>query len=124
MQSKARILNKPLLPLPYTIVNKVVQITSEALREKFRSKDSLGKVWIDPELDKCPVPMAQRSAADTLRMVARGTRLPIGDKTTLRMFVYWVGQDVDLSCVLYDEYFRKKGQISYTNLRLCWLDDS
>ncbi len=118
MASKARILNKPLLPLPLATVNKVVQITLEALREKFANQDELGKVWIDPELDKCPVPMAQRSAAETLRMVARGTRLPLGDKETLRMFVYWVGNDIDLSCVLYDEYFGKKGQISYTNLRL------
>ena len=118
MQSKARILNKPLLPLPHVTVNKVVHITSEALREKFGSQDKLGKVWIDPELDKCPVPMAQRSAAETLRMVARGTRLPLGDKNTLRMFVWWVGRDVDLSCVLYDEHFKNRGQISYTNLRL------
>ena len=118
MQAKARILKKMLPALPEDTVRKIVNAISSALREKFAVHDSLGKVWIDPELDKCPVPLAQRSASETLRAVARGTRLSLGAKKTLRMFVWWVGNDVDLSCVLYNEKFKEMGHISYTNLRM------
>jgi len=118
MQSKARVLKKVLPALPKASVDKVLTIIHTALREKFAQKDTLGSVWIDTNLSKCPVPLAQRSTSDTLRALARGTRLPLGDKNTLRMFVWWVGKDIDLSCVLYDKAFNKKGNISYTNLKI------
>jgi len=118
MQSKARILTKVVPALSESVVNKLVNMISTELRGRFAAKEPLGKVWIDPYLEKCPVPMAQRSVSESLRSVARGTRLPLGNKKTLRMFVWWVGDDVDLSCVLYDKKFKQRGHISYTNLRV------
>lgn len=87
------------------------------LEQRFAEKESLGKVWIDSELIDCPLPTQQRSASAGLFSVARGTRLPIGNKGTLRFFVYWVGQDIDLSATFHDENFNMIEQVSYTNLR-------
>lgn len=88
-----------------------------ALTQRFNKLSKLGNVFIDPALKKCPVPMQQRAASTGLFTVARGTRLPLGDKNTLRLFIYWVGTDIDLSAALYDSSFNYMEHISYTNLR-------
>jgi len=89
------------------------------LKNHFKALPALGKVWIDPQLKQCPIPTQQRSASVGLFNVARGTRLPFGDvsKNTLRFFVHWIGQDLDLSATLHDEDFKLVEQISYTHLK-------
>lgn len=99
-------------------VARIVSVIWGALGEKFSDRGEMGSVWIDPKLKGCPLALGQRSASESLKVVARGTRLALGGKRTLRMFIWWVGQDVDLSCVLYDKAFKKVGHLSYTNLRL------
>lgn len=90
----------------------------ESLKQRFAELASLGKVWIDPLLIDCPLPTQQRSASDSLMNIARGTRLPIlGDKDTLRLFVYWVGKDIDLSATFHNEEGLEIGHVSYTNLK-------
>ena len=87
------------------------------LIDRFRDFEPLGKVWIEDAMGKCPLPAQQRSASEGKDTVARGTRLPIGDDSTLRLFIYWVGQDIDLSVTIHDENFKNLGHVSYTNLR-------
>jgi len=103
--------------LSMQIVNKLKAGIKSSLFKRFQQMDSLGNVWIDPDLIDCPVPSQQRSASEGLFQVARGTALPVGDKNTLRFFIYWVGRDIDLSATLHDESFKTIGQVSYTNLR-------
>lgn len=86
------------------------------LRARFDSLDDLGKVFIDPALKDCPIPLSLRSASDGLEVVGRGTKIALTDKNTLRLFIYWVGQDIDLSAAAYNEDFSQSWQISYTNL--------
>lgn len=95
----------------------LIIVVQKSLIERFAQLDSLGKVWIDPELMDCPLPSQQRSASEGLFNVARGTRLPIGDKDTLRFFIYWKGQDIDLSASFHDADFNLIEQVSYTNLK-------
>lgn len=104
-------------PFGKITTNLVDVAVRDALVEKFSKLEALGNVWIDPELKGCPVPMQQRSASTGLFQVARGTRLPISDKDTLRLFIYWVGQDIDLSASLHNEDFKMLSHISYTNLK-------
>ena len=89
----------------------------DSLGRRFENLDKLGNVWIDPNLMSCPLPTAQRSASESLHTVARGTAMPIGDKKALRFFIYWVGQDIDLSATFHDENFMEVAQVSYTRLR-------
>ena len=95
----------------------VIAIVQKSLINRFAEIESLGKVWIEPDLMGCPLPSQQRSASEGLFNVARGTQLDIGDKGTLRFFIYWKGQDIDLSASFHNENFGLIEHISYTNLR-------
>jgi hypothetical protein len=95
----------------------LILVIQKYLIERFAQLDTLGKVWIDPDLMDCPLPSQQRSASEGLCNVARGSQLPIGDKDTLRFFIYWKGQDIDLSASFHDANFNLIEQVSYTNLK-------
>lgn len=100
-----------------SVVNKLLTGIRNILVDRFKTLEPLGKTFIHQSLDNCPVPTQQRSASSGLLNVARGTRLPIGDdKSTLRFFIYWKGQDIDLSTTFYDENFNGRGHVSYTRL--------
>ena len=111
------IIDRPLKALESNILSYLVQGIRHCLYKRFAEFEPLGKVWIDPELMDCPLPTQQRSAASGLKNVARGTHLPIGDKDTLRFFIYWVGQDIDLSATFHDESFNMIAHVSYTQLK-------
>jgi hypothetical protein len=115
---KARIISGiPKLGAP--TVNSLRSGIEKSLVKRFKNLDKLGKVYIDPALEGCPLPTQQRSASEGLFQVARGTALPLGDedKNTLRFFIYWKGMDIDLSATLHDDEFKKIEHISYTNLK-------
>ncbi|GAB4108846.1 MAG: TerD family protein [Roseiflexaceae bacterium] len=105
----------------------VVAICRETLVERFRQRPPLGRVFVDERLRDYVVPMTQRSASKALRTIARGSRLPLPDGSTVRFFLWWkegmVGSqhtgrvDIDLSAVLYDAGWRYREHISFTNLR-------
>lgn len=110
--------NTPTEKISTVIVNKLANGIIGVLEARFAELDDLGNVWIDPQLSDCPLPTQQRSASDSLFTVGRGTKLPFGDdKNTLRMFIYWKGQDIDLSATLYDYDFNLVEHVSYTNLK-------
>lgn len=90
---------------------------ARTLQDRFTQLDEMGSVFIDPALKECPIPLSLRSASDGLETVARGTKIALTDKNTLRLFIYWVGRDIDLSAAAYNEDFSQSWQISWTNLR-------
>ncbi|WP_444995407.1 hypothetical protein [Aliikangiella sp. IMCC44359] len=117
MVQKAVVIDNIAEFLDGAIRQSLIMTIQKSLVERFAKLDSLGKVWIDLELMDCPLPTQQRSASEGLFNVARGTRLPIGDKSTLRFFIYWKGQDIDLSASFHDENFNLIEYVSYTNLK-------
>jgi len=115
---RATVLRTEIPKLSTQSINRLTLGIENSLMNRFEALDGLGNVWIDPALMQCPLPTQQRSASNGTFSVARGTRLPFGDdKGTLRFFIYWVGQDIDLSATLHDENFRMIEHISYTNLK-------
>lgn len=104
--------------LPAKTVQMVMKGLGDTLLARFSALDPLGKVFVDPLLKGCPIPAQQRSASASADTVARGTRFPMGasDKGTLRLAIYWVGRDVDLSATFHNEEFKNIGHISWTNL--------
>lgn len=105
----------------------VAKLCEQLLIERFRKLPSLGKVYIDPQLDEYLVPFSQRSASKALRTIVRGSRLPIPAGNTIRFFTWWkegkvndknTGRvDIDLSAVMYDSEWKYMEHISYTNLK-------
>lgn len=98
-------------------VREIIQVTEDVLKARFKDLPALGSVYLDERLKGCPLPTQQRSVSEGASLVARGTRLPIGDKDTLRFFIYWVGRDIDLSATFHDEYFNMVDRVAYTQLR-------
>lgn len=85
------------------------------------NKKDIGKVYIDPALKNCPVPLVGRSDSGKNRTVATGTRIPYGrDKEILRAALYKKGPRdgfFDFSCAFLDQNYRFLGQISWNNLK-------
>ncbi|MBL4673338.1 MAG: hypothetical protein JKX81_13860, partial [Arenicella sp.] len=105
---KAVVLRQTVLALDPAVVERLIEGIKTTLVKHFPNQESLGKVWIDPELIDCPLPTQQRSASESLINVARGTHLPItniNEQNTLRFFIYWVGRDIDLSATFHYEDF-------------------
>jgi len=103
-------------PLDEAVVKTVFLGCWDTLAERFASElPELGSVYIDPSLKTCPIPTQQRSSSGAFETVARGTRIPMDhDKSTIRLFIYWMGRDIDLSVTMYDDDFNNKGHVSYT----------
>ena len=110
------VLRDQLDALPVVYVDAITNEIREVMQDRFSELGKLGKVYIDPDLIGCPVPTQMRSMSDGAFQVARGTKLPFGDKKTLRFFIYWVGRDIDLSATMHDENFNNIGSVSYRNL--------
>lgn len=116
---RAVVLEGEIKALPKKWVDVLKLSIAQGLTARFATQGDLGNVYVDPALKGCPVPSQMRSASEGLFSVARGTRLPFGDETkgTIRFFIYWVGQDIDLSATFHDEEFNTIERVSYTNLR-------
>lgn len=115
------------------VCGEIGKICGDAIIEQFKSKESLGKVYIDNSIRGYCVPQSQRSASKSMKTVTRGSRLPIGKNTKCcRGFIWWTNCDdtgfddwtwgdnridIDLSAAILDENFRYLSHISYTHLR-------
>ncbi|MCR5625063.1 MAG: hypothetical protein K6G11_07480 [Lachnospiraceae bacterium] len=61
-------------------------------------KDKLGKVYIEPGMDKYALPLQEEASSGGLGVLPKGTRLPIKEGKKIRAFTYWEGvDDIDLS---------------------------
>lgn len=94
----------PDLPaLPQETVDGIADAIYGALLAKFSKLEPLGKVWIDEELKKIPLPTNMRSMSTALRPTIRGQRVPIGnqDAKVIRAYVHWFDErgnrDIDLT---------------------------
>lgn len=115
-------------PIPIEVCEDVAALCRATLEARFAERGPLGRVFVDPRLEKQLVPFSQRSASASLRTIVRGSRLPLPDGETVRFFLWWkegkkpdgskTGRvDIDLSAVLYDRGWRYREHISYTNLK-------
>ena len=116
--SKAILIKPVIRYIDTEVLYNLILGIEKTLIERFAELKSFGTTWIDERLKGCPLPAQQRSASDGADVVARGTRLPIdGFGDTLRFFVYWIGQDIDLSATFHDEDFKMIERVAYTNLK-------
>jgi len=97
----------PILPVISTEAIKSIQATIEdCLKAKFSALPKFGKVCIDEELKKIPVPFNMRSLNPALKPVVRGSRLPWDNKDAkvVRAFLRFekdnTSMTIDLSTVL------------------------
>lgn len=118
-------LENNLAKIKQSVCNKIVASCESALKNHFKDRGSLGKVYLDKSLSEQLVPFSQRSASESLRTLVRGSKIEMPEGDTLRFFIHWKDLngdgynrvDLDLSAVLYDENWEYKEHISYTNLK-------
>jgi len=90
----------PALPaMPEEQVEAVKEAIWRALRRKAEKKEPMGKVWVDPELKKIPLPTDLRNMTEQMRPVITGQRNPLGvEKRYLNLFCAWEGStDLDFT---------------------------
>lgn len=127
--AKAMSIKNELPAIDKTICQNVAKACRDALIEQYKSKESLGKVYVDEEFKNYLVPFSQRSASSTTKGVVRGSQLPIkSDATAVRAFIWWTNTakdngwdegrvDIDLSAAIYDSDWNYVEHVSYTRLR-------
>lgn len=127
--AKIRMTEKVPTPVEEAVATRAAEIAEQALVARFSRLPALGACHIDPALSGVPTPFALRSASKALRTVPRGSRLPLDDAKITRLFLWWsqtdpAGQlpsveriDIDLSCVVLDENFKKVSECTYYDLR-------
>lgn len=126
--AKVYTINNELKDIPIRVCAEIIDICERAIIEQFKSKDSLGKVYIDDSIKGYCVPQSQRSASSTgKRNITRGSRFKIKkDSKFIRLGIHWMNElyngredrtDIDLSCTFLDENFSYLSHVSYTNLR-------
>lgn len=115
--AKVMVLKGELPVIAPTVLQQLIEMIKDTLTDRFSKLPSLGKVWIDPELRRSPVPLQMRTAAEGLKVVQRGTRLPMDNKNILRFFVHWVGVDIDLSACFLTDDLKFHSEIAYYALR-------
>jgi hypothetical protein len=92
-----------LSPMRMDLIEEVQGSILNALSFKYSQMDPLGKVWLDEELRKIPLPSNMRSLNSALKPTIRGQRTPIGNKDSkvIRAYVHWFDEkgvrDLDLT---------------------------
>lgn len=121
--AKVKYIKNNLPDISSSVCYEISKICENAICEQLRNKDSLGKVYIDPELQNYIVPFSQRSASSSTKTIVRGSRINIAESTNIiRSFIWWTNienfrVDIDLSCSIYDDAWGYLSHISYTNLK-------
>lgn len=125
--AKAIVIKNELPVIDKTICVNIARICRDALVEQYKSKESLGKVYVDKELKNYLVPFSQRSASNTNKSIVRGSQLPIkSEATAVRAFIWWTNTekdgyeervDIDLSAAIFDSNWNFIEHVSYTRLR-------
>ncbi len=93
-------------------------IEGELVR-RYSQLPAMGAVYVDPELNHRLVPFNRRGDSSTMAPILKGNAYPLGDVPVIRLFTYWVGDqiDVDLSAVLYDKDFKQLEGVNYQRLQ-------
>lgn len=96
--------------LPVEVIGAVKETILSAIQNKMTLLPKLGKVYIDPELKKIPLPTNMSTLSESMTPIIRGQAMPIKtEKQVIRFYIHWFdergSEDLDLHGYLYkDEY--------------------
>lgn len=95
---------KQVLDLPFDVCQRARDICYNAFKESKKDMQP-AKYYINKE-------RFSKAVIDKV-----GSRFSVRDTDWLRLFCYWIGQDIDLTAVFLDEEFNYKDQVSWQRLR-------
>lgn len=101
-------------PIPQSRLDAAMIAVRVAIRMRLAVMPKMGKVYVDPRLEKIVLPFNRRGDSASSTNYTKGSRYPLSpDAAVIRMFVYWEGRDVDLSMIGFDEAFAKPMHVSF-----------
>jgi hypothetical protein len=108
---------KTLQPMNQELIDAIIDMIWGTFFDKFTKLETLGSIWLDPDLNKIPAPTNMRSLSEGLITVVKGQRNPIkADKKVLRCYVHWtMGHDLDLSVEFSTADGKKTDHIGFNN---------
>ena len=119
--TKAMAVDNQLADLDESVCLRLLVLCEKLLKARFAKLPPLGRCYLSPALVNFNLPFALRSASKSFRTMARGSRLALPDKDTLRFFLFWRNgrgrADVDLSAVFFDKDFNYLDAVTYYNLK-------
>lgn len=99
-------------------IKKIKKVHDEVLLERFSNLPALGKVHVDAAADGVLLPKGLRDNSSDTASISRGSSVKMGEQTgVIRMFLWWKGQDIDLTAIGLDKNFRETESCNYHNLR-------
>jgi len=119
--AKVKAIKNELPLIDEEVRHKVVEICEEALMEKYKKLEPLGKVYVDENLKNYIIPFALRSASKALKTIGRGSKIILSNSNVVRFFIWWKDgaerTDIDLSVLCLNSNYRFVSNIAYYNLR-------
>jgi hypothetical protein len=119
--AKAYAMESTLPAIAASLSQSAVELCERVLIARFAAQPHLGRCYLDPVFRDYMVPLAQRSAAKSLRTIPRGSRVSLPAAPTLRFFIWWKNgsqrTDIDLSAALFGDDFKHVDDIAYYNLK-------
>lgn len=123
-EAKCRVIEDELAMLPKETCAAVSAACYAGILEQYAKKEPMGDVYVDPAFAAYAAPFTQRGSSAGFRQVARGSRVPLGEKTKIvRPFIWWTNRedgervDVDLAVSFLDEDMAHVSTVTYYNLR-------
>lgn len=113
-------------PLTKETVEKLSETITDVLKERYKEKRPLGKVYIDKSLQGIKVPVQQRLASEKSAGLSYGSRFDLKkDTNILRTYIWWTNNekypenpvDIDLSARIYNKDLNTMVDISYYDLK-------
>lgn len=102
----------------------IASICNETLFNKYKEKESLGKVYMSNDLNGYTVPLKLRNASKQMNTLARGSRIVIPeDANVIRMYTWWKNNtkndytDIDLSAMFYNDDWSVNRHIAFHALK-------
>lgn len=93
--------------------NKLLDMICERLKSDFSKLEPLGKVYVDDSLFRCSINNGLRNVTPGKQIVSRGCKIAFNCSKTLRMFMHWIGRDLDLAASFLNKNFEKIGECSF-----------
>lgn len=97
--------------------DEICSILNGGLLKNFADRKENKKVYISPDMYKCSMNNGLRNVTPGKQIVSRGCKIPFKCDNTLRMFLHWIGEDLDLGVSFLDKKFNQIGECSYRQTR-------
>lgn len=97
--------------------DEICSILNSGLMKNFAVRKEDRKVYISPDMYKCSMNNGLRNVTPGKQIVSRGCKIPFKCDNTLRMFLHWIGHDLDLGACFLNKNFAQIGECSYRQTR-------